>query len=127
MGHAASNSLQAYGLGFDALNILQEYGLIIADYNSYMDYRPAVVHEGRVGLPMIYQNAQWVLMPKAAPPVNQPFSQAFNVTGVGFSRSGKELLSIVEIARHDKYTEDLQLFFDKEGMTMTRMEPDGAG
>ena len=37
MGNAGSNSLQAYGLGFDALNILHEYGLIIPDFNSYMD------------------------------------------------------------------------------------------
>lgn len=56
MGHAGSNSLQAYGLGFDALNILHEYGLIISDYNSYMDYRTTVMYEGgKVLLPMTYQ------------------------------------------------------------------------
>jgi len=37
MGNAGANSLQAYGLTFDSLNILQEYGLIISDYNSYLD------------------------------------------------------------------------------------------
>src|SRR5690554_5909278 len=37
-GAAAQNSLRDYGLGFDALNILSEYGLIISDYNSYMGY-----------------------------------------------------------------------------------------
>jgi hypothetical protein len=46
MGNAGQNSLQAYGLGFDALNILQEYGLIISDYNSHMDYRAEIVREG---------------------------------------------------------------------------------
>jgi addiction module HigA family antidote len=35
-GNAASNALRQYGLSFDDLNTLQEYGLIIADYNSWM-------------------------------------------------------------------------------------------
>lgn len=41
-GTAGANSLQAYGLGFDQLNILHEYGLIIPDYNSYFDYMSSV-------------------------------------------------------------------------------------
>jgi Protein of unknown function (DUF2806) len=115
MGSAASNSLQAYGLGFDALNILQEYGLIISDYNSYMDYQVAVGHEGKIMLPMIYQKTQRGLIPKGAPPARQ----AFSVYGVAFSRSGKELLSIVDITPNEQYTADLTNFFDQQGMTMT--------
>ena len=118
MGNAGSNSLQAYGLSFDALNILQEYGLIISEYNSYMDYRMAVVHDSNASLPMIYQNAQWVLIPKVAPPVPH---QAFTVPGVAFSWSGKELLSIVDITTYENYTEALKNFFDQQGMTMTRV------
>jgi hypothetical protein len=45
MGNAGSNSLAPYGLSFDSLNILHEYGLIISDYNSWMDYQSAVAHE----------------------------------------------------------------------------------
>jgi hypothetical protein len=115
MGNAGSNSLQAYGLGFDALNILQEYGLIIADYNSHMDYQTAVVHNKQIALPMIYQNAEWALFPKA-PPLSP---QAFRVHGVAFTKSGKELLSIVDIEPNDAYTEALKNFFDQQGMTMT--------
>ncbi len=37
-GNAAHNSLEKYGLGFGALNRLNEHGLIIADYNSYSKY-----------------------------------------------------------------------------------------
>jgi Protein of unknown function (DUF2806) len=117
MGSAASNSLQAYGLGFDALNILQEYGLIISDYNSYMDYRVAV---GNAPLSMTYQNAQWALIPKVDPP---PTLQTFPLHGVAFSRSGKELLSIVDITPNEQYTDALNNFFDQSGMTMTRVGP----
>lgn len=117
MGSAASNSLQAYGLGFDALNILQEYGLIIADYNSNMDYRMAVVHNKQITLPLLYQNAQWALFPKVPPPA----PQAFKVDGVAFTKSGKELLSIVEIEPDEAYTAALMNFFDQQGMTMTKL------
>lgn len=48
-------------------------------------------------------------------------SQAFQVNGVGFSQSGKELLSIVDINPNERYTEALQKFFDEQGMTMTRV------
>jgi Protein of unknown function (DUF2806) len=117
MGNAGSNSLQVYGLGFDALNILQEYGLIISDYNSHMDYRTAVAHNGRVMLPMIYQNAQRALVPKVAPAE----LQEFRVHGVALSQSGKELLSIVDIEPNEAYTAALKNFFDQHGMTMTNV------
>jgi hypothetical protein len=117
MGSAAQNSLQPYGLGFDALNILQEYGLIISDYSSYIDYQWAVVHDRTMGLPIIYQNEQWALIPKVAPPIRQ----ALNVHGVALSQSGKELLSIVDITPNEKYTASLNNFFDERGMTMTRL------
>jgi hypothetical protein len=118
MGSAAGNSLQAYGLGFDALNILQEYGLIISDYNSYMDYRTAIIYEGgNVPLPLTYQKVRWAFNPKAARAV----SDAFQVHGVGFSQSGKELLPIVDINPNPQYTEALHKFFDEQGMTMTRL------
>jgi len=115
MGNAGSNSLQAYGLSFGSLNILQEYGLIISDYNSYMDYRLAVPQNGMVLVPVTYQNTQWALVPKVAT-AGLP---EFKVHGVGFSRSGRELLSIVDIEPNDQYTLALKSFFDKEGMTMT--------
>jgi len=35
--NAAANGLNKFGLNFDSLNLLQEYGLIISDYNSWMD------------------------------------------------------------------------------------------
>ena len=37
-GHPNDNVLEAYGLSFDHLNELQEYGLIITQYESTLDY-----------------------------------------------------------------------------------------
>lgn len=117
IGNAASNSLKAYGLSFDALNILHEYGLIISDYNSYLDYRMSVVHNNRIGLPLTYQNAEWAFVPK----VVAPESASLQVHGVAFSRSGKELLPIVDIEPNEAYTAALKDFFDKQGVTITNI------
>ena len=42
-GDAGSNALKKYGLGFDQLNILNEYDLIISDYNSWRDYNLCIL------------------------------------------------------------------------------------
>jgi hypothetical protein len=118
-GNAASNSLQRYGLGFDQLNVLHEYGLIIADYDSYMDYRPAVTQGGQVTLPVIYQKTQWAFVPKEA----REGSQEFRVHGVAFSRSGREVLPIVEVEPDQQYTADLKAFFEAQHMIMTAVGP----
>ncbi len=117
MGNAGANSLQAYGLNFEALNILQEYGLLISEYDSYCDYQVAVIRNNRLALPITFQNTQWVFTPKATSPTNE----AFKVTGVGLSRSGKELLSIVDIEPNEQYNTALKNFFDQQGMTMTKI------
>jgi hypothetical protein len=100
-GNAASSSLAPYGLNFDALNILNEYGLIIADYNSIMDYRSAILLPGGAApLPLTYQNAPWMLVPKTP---RDP-SHALHLSGVGLSYVGRELLPIVEITPNEAYT-----------------------
>lgn len=119
MGNAGANSLQAYGLSFDSLNILQEYGLIISEYNAYVDYRAAIVREGKVRFPITYQNKQWALLPKDMPP---SMDQEFRVNGVGFTKSGKELLTAIEIDPNDKYTEALRVFFEGQGMLLTPVQ-----
>ena len=116
-GNAASNSLYSYGLNFDALNILNEYGLIIADYHAYMDYRPTIVLHPGTSLPLTYQNAPWVLVPKTPRDGSQPL----NLFGIGFSHVGRELLPIVEITPNEAYTAALQKFFDEQGLTLTRV------
>lgn len=114
IGHAGSNSLQAYGLSFDALNVLQEYGLIISDLNSYMDYRMSIASGNKVPMSMSYCGEQWALVPKiAATP-----AQELRLEGVSFSRSGKELLSVVQIDPNEQYTAALKKYFDDRGYTM---------
>jgi len=65
-GSAGQNSLLEYGLEFGKLNVLHEFGLIIPDYNSYMDYRPSLAIGRSVGLPLTFQGRRWALVPDEA-------------------------------------------------------------
>ena len=117
LGDASSNTLQSFGLGFDQLNILQEYGLIIANYNSYMDYQFSIVRDGAAFLPMKYQNADWALIPKEGITIQQDLK----ITGVAFSKSGKELLSIVDVIPNNAYDLVLKNHFENLGFSMLKI------
>ena len=67
-GNAGSNSLKLYGLDFNALNRLNESGLIIPDYNSWRDYTLSIINpvgEPQLNQPLIpfnFQDRRWVLI-----------------------------------------------------------------
>ncbi|MBN3989266.1 MAG: DUF2806 domain-containing protein [Nostoc sp. NMS2] len=123
--NAASNALRDYGLSFDQLNILQEHNLIISDYNSYFDYKISIaggIIDGsyQVGLPLLYQNKYYVWLPVA----ERPKDQVFNLHGVALSKSGKELLRIVDIQPSENYTTALTDYFTRQGLQMLEMKVD---
>ena len=45
-GDPGANALKKYGLFFNRLNILNEYGLIIPEYNSRVDYQVSIADDG---------------------------------------------------------------------------------
>jgi hypothetical protein len=114
-GNAAQNSLAEYGLNFGGLNILHEYGLIIPDYNSYMDFRIAVARENTVRAGFEFNSALWALRPDADFELEQPLP----IHGVALSRSGVELLPVVERIADAVYATALADFFRAKKLTMT--------
>ena len=117
-GNAASNSLQDYGLNFDQLNVLHEYGLIIPDYNSYVNYRMCIADQAlKVPLPFKHQSRNWGLVPSA----DRPNDQELRLHGVALSRSGKELMSIVDIGPTEEYTSALREYFEKQSLRMVEI------
>ncbi|MCY3683160.1 MAG: DUF2806 domain-containing protein [Gemmatimonadetes bacterium] len=114
-GNAGNNALQKYGLGFDELNILHEYGLIIADYNSWRDYRSSIAYKNNVViLGFSHQNTYWGLLPEE----ERKDGQALKLHGVALSQVGRELLNIVEVEPIENYTNDLIEFFAKRKLKM---------
>jgi hypothetical protein len=117
-GNAGQNSLSQYGLSFNALNRLEEHGLIISDYNSYSDYQPAVAIDGQVQLPMNFANAYWALVPKQPQQERKPT----RLNGVALSYSGKELLPIVDIEHDDTYRVALQEYLESKGYALSAVQ-----
>ena len=114
-GNAGSNALRKYGLGFDQLNMLNAYGLIISDYNSWRDCNVCILNENPpVVLPFQHQGRYWVLL--SLP--ERKKSKEFRVSGVALSHAGRELFPIVDQDPMEQYTEDLKKFFAGQNLQM---------
>ena len=110
-GSAANNALRKYGLGFFYLNILNEYGLIIPDYNSWYEYNVIPENETPPDSPRLWhQGRYWDLL------IQSPLQ--FRVSGVELSRAGRELFHIVDQDPMPEYTEDLKKFFAQQNLQM---------
>ena len=107
-GHAGTNALSQYGLSFIQLNVLNEHGLIISEYASWLDYRICIVRmePGRkaVALPFRFQGRYWVLEA-----INErEAGSEFRVSGVRLTQTGAELSRIVDIEPNEQFAEELK-------------------
>lgn len=118
-GNAASNSLSQFGLSFDNLNVLQEYGLIISDYNSYMGYGPCIAHDGsRVSASLLFNNKAYGLIPTD----EEAYDKSLSLHGVALTKSGKELLSIIPINNSSAYEAALIEYFQSKHLRMVELD-----
>ena len=120
-GDAGNNALQDYGLPFAALNLLNEHGLIISDYNSWRDLRPSVSLPGAVQqvvcVPLGYQGRHWLLTPMS----KDRIGKTVKINGVALTQSGRELFKIVQTKPMDAYSHELVQFFERKGFRMTEV------
>lgn len=122
-GLAANNSLRQYGLSFDNLNVLNEHGLIIADYNSWFDYQLCIGLEipespsETVRLPFLYQNKHWVLVATD----QRDRSEKFKLHGVALTESGRELSKAIDLESVPAYHTALKGYFESKGLEMIRV------
>ena len=123
-GAAGDNALRAYGLDFDCLNILNEHGLIISDYNSWFDYNvsitswPSERDAAMMCVPFRFQGRYWVLVPL----VQRPSGRVFRLSGVALTRSGRELSRIVGVDAMDEYAQALRKYFRNNKLQMTEVD-----
>ena len=123
-GSPGQNSIRKYGLGFDALNMLNEHGLIISEYNSLFDYNVCIgifLTEDKpkiMRIPFSFQGQYWVLLPTTERPANQEF----RISGVALTRSGQELSRIVDLEPMNEYAQALMKFFQGDNLQMTEVD-----
>ena len=116
--NAGSNALKKYGLDFGQLNILNEYRLIISDYNSWRDYNLSIVNKGNpVLLPFQHQGKSWALLASS----DRDDTPEFKLSGVALSRVGRELFHIVDQDPMPEYTEDLKKYFAGQKLQMVEV------
>ena len=122
-GEPAQNCLQKYGLSYASLNILNEYGLIVPEYNSYYPYNiwigitVGVSGQETIRVPFTFQKRYWVLEP--TPEFRQ--GGEFRLKGVMLTQAGRELQSVVAAEPNHQFLEDLNEFFKKNNLQMTEV------
>ena len=124
--NAGDNSLQKFGLAYSNLNILNEHGLIISDYNSRYDMRMCIGIVGRssdqglvlVRIPFGFQGRHWILTASS----ERQLSAELFVSGVALSRAGMELSKITECEPMPEYHQALAEFFASQGLVMTEFD-----
>ena len=120
-GNAAQNYLRKYGLSFDQLNVLNEYGLIISDYNSWNpNYQLSIgkkLSQSQIlRIPFKFQGHYWVLEPTN----ERGIGTEFKVSGVSLTQAGKELSRIVDIQPVEEFARDLKKAFASHNLQMVQ-------
>ena len=95
-GIPGKNGLAKFGLSFGQLNILEEFGLIISDYNSHMPYTQFANADSIE--PMRYAGKDVTLR------MAQENSGNGGLQGVALSRVGYELMNVINITENAQYT-----------------------
>lgn len=120
-GNAGDNALQEHGLSFPTLNLLNEHGLIISDYNSWREYTPcmAIGDAGQqvLCIPLNYQERHWIFMPMS----HKGVGETLKIHGVALTQTGRELFKIVTVETVGKYSQELAHFFEKRGFRMVEV------
>ncbi len=124
-GNAAQNALEQYGLSFSRLNVLNEHGLVISDYNAWADYQrcigrspPGLESKLRIQEPFKFQGQFWVLKP-----INgREIGTEFKVHGVQLTQAGRELSKVVDIEPMEGFARDLKVAFATRNVQMVHTE-----
>ena len=125
-GNAGQNSLRDFGLSFGNLNVLNEHGLIISDYNSRYDITMCIgisfpidkPPNSVVRCPFIFENRYWILEPNEP----RPSDAEHRVSGVALTKAGRQLARLVECRPVRGYRQRLEAFFTSQKMVMAEVD-----
>ena len=116
------NALEKYGLGFDALNVLNEHGLIISDYDSWRDFSasagmPRPGTDARLHLPFSFQGKYWILKSTA----QAAHLKDLRIHGIALTKAGQELSRVIELEPASDYAEELHKYFLSMELTLVEV------
>ena len=121
-GDASQNALKEFGLGFSELNLLNEHGLLVSDYNCRLEFRPCASWRGKdsrtICTPWGYQGRYCMLVPVDANSVDKQL----RINGPCLTQCGVELLQVVEVEPVDEYSLKLAQWFEDNGFRMGEVD-----
>ena len=118
------NAIRDYGIDYGSLNLLNEHGLIVPEYNSWLDYNfcinawPSERKEGRCVIPFNFQGSYWLLTPTT----KRSAGQEFRLEGVALTASGQELSMVVELRPDEAFAKALKQFFSTHQLQMVQVD-----
>jgi hypothetical protein len=113
--NAVSSGLAEYGFPFSALNALQEHGLIIADYNSWMDYKWCVRGVISPSISFSYAGKNWVFTSK----VPWRVDQGLELRGVALTQTGRELKKVVAMNLNPAFNNGFVTYLASKNLELT--------
>lgn len=116
-GSPGNNSLQSYGLSYDALMRLAHHRLIVNDMNSYRTISGSPL--GPI-FPVRHQGKTWLL--QSLP--QHKASSSLKISGILFTPAGEELARVVEYVPMPDYTDAMFADLGKQGWIATPVSDD---
>lgn len=120
------NAFRDYGIDYGGLNLLNEHGLILSDYESWRDYNcciaewPSGQEKTKAVYPFEFQGKHWVLIPTE----RQNAWSKFGLSGVALTASGAELAIMVETEANEAFATNLKEHFVTFRLQMVEVRPD---
>lgn len=109
-----ADPLKDWGISYSSLLLLQEFGLIVAELKTKMNYSYTISKGGKQAYPFEFQGKKWVLDQTAEANANQELW----LSGPSLSSVGKELMAIVDVIPNANYAGALHGFFHSRNLKM---------
>ena len=119
-GDAAKNNLSAYGLGFGTLTVLNEYGLVISDLNSWHEYSSCVLQPNETNASpfvLLHGEHAWKLRCTG----DKKDVKSVRLSGVMLSNAGRELASVVDLEVDETYQSDLREYLAQKNLQLVQV------
>ena len=121
-GRATGNSLKEYGLGYTALNQLNEHGLVVPDYDSELQHMVTDAGLDKsprwISIANGFQGRSWVLTP-----IDQrQGDQTIVLRVILFTNAATELARVVDVEPMPEYQQAVADFFEQKGFHMLEID-----
>ena len=117
-GNAGSNSLAKYGLPYDALIVLHEYGLVTSDFDCWQPYSSCIAKNQVVATSLQLDNKQYGLVPTDL----EKYDKILKLCGVKLTTAGVELLDVVGKCSNESYNAEFVKFLKNKHLELVEIK-----